>query len=772
MNSGIERERQLTIRQHLDNLRCEIDIKNFPKTVRYLRGNGFLPDISDLIYLQQLRPFRDGTFSISLSALQFILELIKKRSVTGILDPYGGYGIYDAWLAQNLPDNQMDIVTPYSGIHELIDPLKIPNLKIINENVPNGIEKLSGTYDAIISALPIGAKNEKRTYKFENNQIELTDDPSFLSIVELEPFLSANGFFALVVPHKFYINDRKNSVYQNLDKFGLHISALLRFQPGSIAGTGIGFKLVIIERKPYDKLFVAEVPEGYDTQVELINRLNERRQGKTPSQGRLVIPDQFYGLSALEAKERYGKLVRNKGLEPVLFSDAVPEILHPRSRSGNTSDVHFEENPNCLYLPIGGTKDATTSQDIFLEDKRLYLQLFVNPEIVLPDYLAGFLNTPAGQSLRQMCTKGSINKVRLQLLNQNKLHLPSIEEQRLVLEADNKINILKKDLSDIKSQLWDQPKESTKVFESLERLNHEDRFSDWIETLPFPLASILRLYLTSDSTNKDRYERLLHFFEALTQFYATIHISAFSSNSGIWEENREYILKTLSDQNLSVKRSSFGLWRIINEKLSANLRKMLKSDEIEIAFELYATSDIKTLEMLSSGELISILQKVNKHRNQWKGHGGAVTANDASERLRTLKDELGRFREITGKGFNRYQLIEPKSMTSPDGLTFLTYIRRVIGSNPQLEQDDIEISLPVATDQLYLYAPEYNKVRKLVPIIRLHDTLQPTSYFYNRLESSGSVFISYQFSTEPEIHYDNESLLSLIEDLSFKQWDS
>ena len=54
-------------------------------------------------------------------------------------------------------------------------------------------------------------------------------------------------------------------------------------------------------------------------------------------------------------------------------------------------------------------------------------------------------------------------------------------------------------------------------------------FPQWIETLPFPLASILRVYDVDDD-DKEKFDHLLKFFEALTIFWAIILLSSFYSD--------------------------------------------------------------------------------------------------------------------------------------------------------------------------------------------------------------------------------------------------
>ena len=133
-----------------------------------------------------------------------------------------------------------------------------------------------------------------------------------------------------------------------------------------------------------------------------------------------------------------------------------------------------------------------------------YFQLLVDPAVVLPEYLAGWLNSPIGYALRQLAmTDATIPRIKRDLLAESRLYLPSIEEQMVAIKAVREIRSMRSELAELESRIWDRPREASDVSEAVGRVNHEDRFSDWTETLPFPLAAILRTYHASDRLDKE-----------------------------------------------------------------------------------------------------------------------------------------------------------------------------------------------------------------------------------------------------------------------------
>lgn len=56
-----------------------------------------------------------------------------------------------------------------------------------------------------------------------------------------------------------------------------------------------------------------------------------------------------------------------------------------------------------------------------------------------------------------------------------------------------------------------------------------------IESLPFPIASILRLY-EAKKNPRMKLAHLFHFFEALTEFLSVILLSPFIQNKGFYDQ--------------------------------------------------------------------------------------------------------------------------------------------------------------------------------------------------------------------------------------------
>jgi hypothetical protein len=107
-------------------------------------------------------------------------------------------------------------------------------------------------------------------------------------------------------------------------------------------------------------------------------------------------------------------------------------------------------------------------------------------------------------------------------------------------------------------------------------------FVGWVDTLPFPLASILWSYHTMDNDDEKRYQKLIQFFEALWEYVAVILVSAFQAGSHPqWPEIQDKLNCALAKQNLSLERATFGTWVCMVEILAKETRQMLEQQPTE-----------------------------------------------------------------------------------------------------------------------------------------------------------------------------------------------
>jgi len=312
-------------------------------------------------------------------------------------------------------------------------------------------------------------------------------------------------------------------------------------------------------------------------------------------------------------------------------------------------------------------------------------------------------------------------------------------------------------LQEIRDKIWTHPRQLNCAIRDLGKVNREERFTDWLDGLPFPLASILWAYHASKDDPRHSYDHLDHFFEALAEFMATVFLSVFVTDDELFSSERKNISETLLKNNLSIEKSSFGTWVKIAERLSKVARTMYNSNKkrsdkarCELMFQ---TTDADILQPLFSSKLVGVLQETNNLRNDWRGHGGIAGNRIAYERSNKLQSYLAIVRECFGDMWNKYQLILPINMKLSEGIFSVT-TRRVVGPRTPFESIELQTTEPIETEYLHLIDLKERRALKLLPFVRVMaspKSAQNACYFYNRRQTDGLRFVSYHFEPEAEV---------------------
>jgi hypothetical protein len=286
----------------------------------------------------------------------------------------------------------------------------------------------------------------------------------------------------------------------------------------------------------------------------------------------------------------------------------------------------------------------------------------------------------------------------------------------------------------------------------LDKVNREETFVDWIDMMPFPLASILWAYHTSGNDFKKRYEHLLHFFEAYAQFLSTILLSAFKDDS----ETITEVAAALEEANFSIERSTFGAWVRIAEKLAKRGRTMMNTgaeEERSRCERAFATSNREALDLLFSSKVIGLLQKVNGHRNSWTGHGGIVSEKCSRDRHALLEGCLNTLREEFANAWASYVLIRPGTCSMTNGV-FHYDGHKLTGTRTPFAKIEFRLGGPLEHGQLHLIEPGEARALCLLGLVKILESPageENACYFYNRTDRNGVRFVSYHFASNAEL---------------------
>lgn len=446
------------------------------------------------------------------------------------------------------------------------------------------------------------------------------------------------------------------------DALGLGVEAALGLPSGVFAPlTNISTYLVVIGKRVMSKMFIAELSTEPNTNLQIIANLHQGVEGGTLELGRGVDPKSFVGLDVIRWLERLGQAARKFGIPATHLSELATEINLGR----HGGDFHFPKQSNEIYIPVVGISDVVDSAEDLKLKPQNYAQIVVDPKRSDARFVARFLNSEFGKELRELKKSGTvIPKLNKQTLRTLPVFVPDLQTQKIMLEIEAKITAeentllgLQNEISELRRELWGSPSVVMNVDQRLAALTSRlsgrlkehtgETLDRWFETLPFPLASILRAWqATSSQEFKTKYEHLLHFFEATAEFVSVIFLSAFSSNQALFEAHKQKLNESLQRQNLNFQRATFGTWKLVVEYFGKQTRQLFTTDKDTRALcgDIFADPSFSLPEAISRKELATLLSATNKMRNDWSGHGGVVGQEVARLRNEQLLLELHKLR--------------------------------------------------------------------------------------------------------------------------------
>ena len=692
------------------------------------------------------------TFEVS----RFMTRIAQDRSPKRVLDPSSGLGSLAALANAIL---KPELFNAYARNQFAADVWeKRSDVKGIDFHFGDGLSELleneEQPYDAVLCCPPFGM-DALGPYKFSINGKLREVRAEYAHLLALASCLrlSEDGVAVFVVTNSFFMG-RKNGVKAILAEIGFCVTSAIELPAGSFAPlTNIPTHIVALEKSQVEQLFTGRLSSDNTHNQALFENLISRRQGKTPELGVLVAPDVFSGFSSHELSQSLIRSATRQGLVPHPIGLVVQEINAPKP---STNFKGFEEKANAVYLPQMATTHATTRQQDLPEKLKSYFQLVVDPTIVSADFLAGLLNTSFGQMWRDSLRSGStIPRISKIALEAAEIYLPEqggVELQKEVIECQDRLKLLSVEIRELETRLWQRPSAVKALEKQVNALNREDRYEDWVETLPFPLASILWSCHTQTGSSKEQYERKLHFFEALAEFIGVVHMSAYSANEGLWQDSQEQLNAALDQGKVSLERATFGTWAIIAGFFGKKSRGLL-AKEADLVFELYKTSSRELLQTLFSKKLVTILQEVNHLRNNFSGHVGAMSDRDATQVNDSLKSKIQAVREIFGIVWEDFRLILPEDCRFSDA-GFEYKVKIITGTRTPFRSDTVQTTEPMEDGSLYLISPDNTRGLKLLPFVKVlpsPKTEETACYFYNRRDAQGVRFLSYYFEGDAEV---------------------
>ena len=720
-----------------------------------------------------------GTIHVPEWLAETFCALAKEGPHKSICDPWAGAGFLVEALRETCQPELALAFSQFRSIQEIGKAL-VPLAQWQSGDPLLLLGKEKRELDVVASILPMGASSHSplEVTLPTGDVAELADDLGNLILVAASMRLSSSGVGLFVVTPSFFL--KKQSVFYRLSELGLGIEAALALPSGTFAPyTTIPAYLAVIRRKPFARMFVAQLSADTNTNLQVISNLRQGTDEGSLELGRFVQPDSFRSIDHLRASESMTAAEKRFGVQAsnlAELSDVKSAIKLRRPGDG----FEFQPLENAIYIPMIGNSDVVESLGELTLKPQNYAQVVINPSRSDSRFVARFLNSEFGKELREQTKTGFIPKLNMQTLKELRVFVPDLHTQRQMLELEtrmmverNTVSALQNEIAEIRRELWANPNSAPQVEKRIDALSRRlaggikqhasESLDQWFETLPFPLASILRAWQATPSQDfKTKYEHLLHFFEGTAEFVSVILLSAFNANDAVFAPHRQKLTDTMQKQGLSFNRATFGTWKLVVEYLGKQTRDLLnengkkpedaKNDRAFCA-DMFADASLSLPDALSRKELAAIFSTTNKMRNDWGGHGGVVGQEEAALRNQQLLAEVQKLREVIADTWAETQMIYPLHCRPRRGV-FENEVGVLMGSNNEFLKETREMATWLDVERLYLSKKNSGKALKLLPLIQFGPSPQSAKnacYFFSRMERDGARFISYHHTDRPEL---------------------
>lgn len=753
------------------------------------------PQLHEIPELTNLLAMNSGVHT-SLMPIPHVLpavisKILSTQSANTILDPCAGVGSLLA-IARQATSAKRCIGYNSSRSEGELGKTLFPEAEWFIGQALELLPHHENNLDVVISLLPFSVPTNKSIQLLDTagNQIELKGDLGNLILAAAMARLSENGVGLFVVPPSFFYSTR--SIIKHIPYLGFSLDAALFLPPGSFSPyTSIGSYLLVVKKGLKKRMFVGELTNDHHTNLQILENFSKGEQGDSVDLGCYVDALEFRGVDLLRAKDYFESASKHFGFPTFVLEDLATEINLGRLADG----VCFPLASNAIFIPMIGRSEVVDSIEEFTLKAQNYAQVIIDPSKSYAKFVMQFLNSELGMKIREWAPSGIIPRLNKGSLKKLQVLMPDLETQQKMLEIDTRFSAeenillgLQNDLTKLRRDLWKSPQAANMVSNSLEVFSERIAgvlkgqvsigLDQWIETIPFPIASVLRAWQSTASDDfKAKYEHLLHFFEATAEFLGVILLSAFYGNEGLYDLHKVKLKESMAKQNLSFQRATFGTWKLVVEYLGKQTRSLLQENgkkfddaknDRSICETIFADQTLKLPRLLCSKEIIDVLQKTNSMRNNWTGHGGIVGQEEAQHRNEQLFGQVEKLRQAMSDVWDTSVVVNALNCKPRKGV-FENEIAMLKGSNSEFLKESRTMSTWLDIDSLYIINGKQERALKLLPLISMkssHGTAKDACYFFNKIEKDKVRFVSYHFSNRPELVEPNDEVFDTIKQLS------
>ena len=387
-------------------------------------------------------------------------------------------------------------------------------------------------------------------------------------------------------------------------------------------------------------------------------------------------------------------------------------------------DTPYDPPANCIFVPTLGFGNVLTLPPD-LEARRRYerLEVQLDPAVALAEYVAGLLSSPPGKQLREAVSTGStIPHLTATAANVLRLPVPPIGAQVETVRGAAQLASMEATITRLRDELWRRPQDASQVLSELQVSATVDPARRWLETLPYPLASVLQRY-TALRGSKERLEALLHFFEAMAQFGCAVLLSILRADPDLLGSARSAIVSAAGPERDLWDYADFGLWINLGRTLAKAIRRIRGIRELRPRLDDAVGPATELMERLSGKRIWEVLDQARRIRNT-RAHGGLPAPEEEEGWIGSLEVLLSDAERALGSGFDDIDLARADQGRFTSGVHVYPRAQRLRGPSTLFDEFELRTRVPLESGHLVFVGRDVaiSSVLMLLPLVRVGGT--------------------------------------------------
>lgn len=302
---------------------------------------------------------------------------------------------------------------------------------------------------------------------------------------------------------------------------------------------------------------------------------------------------------------------------------------------------------------------------------------------------------------------------------------------------------------------YDNDEGDEEIIESDREINRS-----WIETLPYPLASILWASEAS-SFYEHKVEYLLDFFEALAIFNSDLLLSGLIKDRSFYELHFSPCMdKMLEHNQYWYEKPTFGNWETLYKCLSGELRYIMrdKRNQSQI-IKLFGKPKVELLKGITSSSMGNILFNARNLRNELV-HNKKISDEEYTGYYYECLKLIFKLEDLIQDYFQESQLILPIQSKFENGIHKYT-VKSLKSFWTPFQQIPIKSDDILDNSRIYLATKNKKKHMELLPLILFEEDI---CYFINdkNVHTGYYTYICYNNDQQPSIEVSKEEIGPLL----------